>query len=257
MKTNPPLFLGIDIETLPGERKEYTLSLPTKPTSEDIKLGNVKDQAKIDAKIESELHKLIDKWEDECLDAKLKMEESFRKQALDSMSGKIFIISFAFDDMPIVTLYNEDEKQLLDSFADALADTQNPMGLTWYGHNIKGFDLPFLFHKALLHNSKLLKYIPRSIRSKFIEDTATMFGMDKYGVYYKLSNIAKFLGIDGKYEGIDGGMVYDLWLDGKIDDLKLYCADDVRITRSIFKLLNVNFKTITNKADDHLFEFDR
>lgn len=217
MKT-PPLFLGLDIETLPGE----------KPTKEELKPpGTLKKAESIQA------------W----LDNPENIDVAHRKQSLDSLKGQVFIIGYAFDNDDIQVLYNENEADLLEDFAKVIGNTQNGNGLIWYGHNMK-FDLKFLYHKALKYNSSLLKYIPNSIRSSMVRDTSSLFSMDIYGEYYKLSDIAKYLGIEGKYEGITGAMVYDLWIAGEIEKLKLYCMDDVRITRDIFSRLSNDFKFI-------------
>lgn len=219
MSSSPPLFIGVDIETLPGN----------KPTREELV------PPKTLKKQES-----IDKW----LDDESNIDIAHRKQSLDSLKGQIFIISFCFDRDDIITLYNENEKKLLDEFADYVLKSQNSHGINWYGHNLKGFDLPFLFHRSIKHGSKLQSVLPKSIRNNRVFDTSSMFAMDQYGKYYKLSHIADFLGIEGKYKGIDGGMVYDLYLEGKTEDLKKYCEDDVRILRDVFSRLHDEFDNL-------------
>jgi hypothetical protein len=57
--------------------------------------------------------------------------------------------------------------------------------------------------------------------------------------YVSLDKIAKFLGLEGKEDGIDGSKVYDMWLEGQLEKIENYCRDDVELVREVYKIINV------------------
>src|SRR5690606_40617810 len=81
--------LFIDIETFGQKPEEKELILPTR---DDVKLGNLKDVAKIEMKIQEALPAMI-------AEAKAKHDEAFDKEwrgnALKSTNGYIIAISYA------------------------------------------------------------------------------------------------------------------------------------------------------------------
>ena len=48
----------------------------------------------------------------------------------------------------------------------------------------------------------------------------------------KLKDIAKFLGME-IIEGMDGGQVFDLYLEERFDEISRYCSLDVDLTRTL------------------------
>jgi len=214
----------IDIETLPG---------PEKPALEEVKVpSNYKDPAKIRAYQEK------------------KLEGVYRNQALDSMKGQIWAIGWAIDDEPARCLIQgvdgiHSERDLLNRFYEELqAISQNIYGrdihlvnLTWIGHNIKAFDLTWLWRHALKYRLyNLAEIIPRERYSKQIVDTMEVWAAD-YKDRVSLDNIASFLGLPGKPDGIDGSKVYDLYQAGRLKEIADYCQQDVELTRQIYELI--------------------
>ncbi len=110
---NEPVFLFLDIETLPS---------PTPPDLEEIQApGNYKDEAKIRAYKEG------------------KIDELHRAQALDSMRGQILAVGYAqSEDDPQVLIRGMDgietEQELLTAFQGAIK-FYNP--ITWVGTTSK------------------------------------------------------------------------------------------------------------------------
>jgi hypothetical protein len=214
----------IDIETLPG---------PEKPALEEVKVpSNYKDPAKIRA------------YQEE------KLEEVYRAQALDSMKGQILAIGKAVDDEPAGCHIQgldgiHSERDLLNRFYEELqAISQNVyeraiylVNLTWIGHNIKAFDLTWLWRHALKYRLyNLAEIIPRERYSKQIVDTMDLWAAD-YKDRVSLDNIASFLGLPGKPDGIDGSKVYDLYQAGRLKEIADYCQQDVELTRQIYELI--------------------
>lgn len=55
-----------------------------------------------------------------------------------------------------------------------------------------------------------------------------------FGNRVKLDTLAQALGVGGKGD-IDGGMVYDHYAAGRVDELVEYCKNDVTMTRAVYQ----------------------
>lgn len=204
----------IDIETLPGEER---------PNPEDIEPPkNYKDPAKIKA------------YQQE------KVEDAYRAQALDSMQGRILTIGWAIGEDPAeaqtVGLAGiETERDLLEAFQDMLLEAPiDAERLEWVGHNIRTFDLPWIWRKALQHRlHPLARLIPRGRFDKRIIDTLELWAAD-FRDRVGMDAIAQFLGLAGKTEGVDGSKVFDLWQAGELRTINDYCRQDVEVTRQVY-----------------------
>mgnify|MGYP000677458635 CR=1 FL=1 len=201
----------LDIETLPGS--EY-------PSLDEIQTpSNYKDEAKIQAYKEA------------------KLDEVYRQQALDSMQGRILCIGVAVEDEEPHTFYTYGENEW-----DALLELKRVIDFlksspTFIGHNVKNFDLQWIWrHAARLGLKHLCNRIPRHKFSDRVQDTAEIWAGPDFKAVCSLDRIAAFLGIDGKGE-MDGSMVYDAFMAGEHEKIRSYCADDVRLTRSVYKAL--------------------
>ena len=207
-----PAEVFIDIETIPG---------PQKPRLEDIPApGNYKDPSKIQAYKEG------------------KLEEAYRSQALDSMAGELLAIGIAIDDEPaqveIRGLNGRDTE--LDLLAWLVNRTKNLSPIMWVGHNVKSFDLQWIWRRCIQTGLyELARKIPRERYSKQIIDTMELWAGPDYRDRTSLSKIAKFLSLDGKPEGMDGSKVYDAYIAGDLKSIAAYCAHDVDLTRKIFR----------------------
>jgi hypothetical protein len=197
----------LDIETIPGDKK---------PTVEDVKVpGNIKKQ------------ETREKWLEE--NAEEKIEELYHAQGLDSMSGKIFCISFAVEDEEPKTVFSSKE------FGEAVSGYAMPI---FVGHNSRKFDMKWIYRHAIKENAK--DFAKRINFNKFrgnIEDTMEIWGCDDYREYVKLDDIAEFLGVERKSEGIDGSQVWEYVKGGRGDEVVKYCEQDVRVCRAVYKAL--------------------
>lgn len=193
--------LYIDIETIPGD---------IAPTIDQVKIpGTMKKQETIDA------------W------WKKEKKAIHHKQSLNSMKGQILCTGIAVDDdTPIVFT----DIKGFDEFVFGINEE-----VQWVGHNISTFDAKWLVR----HGVRLgLDYTQRFKLDRYrgnIRDTMTMWACGDYKDYTKLDDLAKFLGVGRKTEGIDGSQVWQYYKDGRIDEIKAYCADDVELTRAVFK----------------------
>lgn len=203
--------LYIDIETRPGD---------TKPSPADIPPpGNYKDPAKIQAYQES------------------KVDEEHRKQSLNSMQGQVLCIGFAWgEDEPDCVYDGECEENVLTMFENVVRP-YSKQEVCWVGHNVRNFDLQWLWRKAVKYRlPNIAMMIPRYRYDKQVIDTGELWAGPDFKAYCKLDDIAKFLGIPGK-NGFDGSMVYDAWFNGEHDKIMAYCMDDVRLVRDVYKAI--------------------
>lgn len=205
----------IDIETIPG---------PVVPSIDELMRQAPASYKKPES---------IRAWAEE------NQESAYRKQALDSMQGEILAIGWAHNDADpqcLIRTGDQTEGELLKQFGEKITPVLTMWkGVTpvWVGHNVKGFDLPWLWRKCIRHEAhSLARAIPRGRYNKDIEDTMEMWAID-YKDHVSLSKIADFLGIAGKTNGIDGSMVYDLWKNGEHAQIAEYCKGDVRMTRAV------------------------
>lgn len=153
-------------------------------------------------------------------------QEAWEKTALDGWKGHVAHISV--NGVPYIVRDIEEEKYVLSLFFKELQES------TLVGHNIIGFDIPFLTKRALVLGVKLPpEHIwPRSLKpwDNKVFDTMLQIGNGKE--FISLDNLARNLGIKGK-GNTTGKQVHYMWQNGLHDEIAEYCADDVRIVREI------------------------
>jgi 3'-5' exonuclease len=176
----------------------------------------------------------IAKWMDENYAQALK--DAVAKTSFDGLYGSIACIAYAFDDSPIYqfSLLDGTDGEMIAMFYGDVADNVNAI----CGHNIAGFDLPFLRHRSIINGIKPPAALLKAMRAKpwddCIADTMLMWSAER-DKRVSMDKLCKALGIEGKGD-FDGSMVADTWLTDpqKVID---YCKDDVRRTREIYKRL--------------------
>ena len=221
--------LYIDIETIPaGER----------PKVEELKCpGSYKKPESIKA------------WYDDP-ERLTEIEEVYRKIALDPWAGQIVSIAYKLDDdefgdEEVMGLWGQSEERLLTAFSEALQHYDRKLVdkmsvVHFVGHNIKSFDIPYLYLRAAKYGLKWLQQvIPNGFQRDRIIDTMEMCAVtarmtpDKY---VGLDKACKFFGLDGKGD-IDGSMVYDLYKEGRYQEISDYCKADVERVIALHNVL--------------------
>ncbi len=162
----------------------------------------------------------IEKYKDD------KAQEAWEKTALDGWKGHVVCIVANGKKWSLTDI--ESEKPMLEEFFAFLS------GNTLVGHNIIGFDIPFLTKRALVLGVKLpLDYIwPRNLKPWDTRVFDTMLQMGNGKEFISLDNLAKNLGMKGK-GNTTGAQVHYMWQNGLHDEIAEYCADDVRIVREV------------------------
>ena len=190
----------------------------------------------------------IAKWMEENKEQAVK--ESVHKTGFSGLYGRIACVCYAFDDSKVYAVSDSDEKTLLENLYSHIYDMTSTLAhhgvvetaATFIGHNLVGFDLPFLKHRSIINQVKP----PLSVRKAFdakpwsneVSDTMLMWSSDKEK-RASMDKLCKAFGIPGKGD-FDGSMVAETW---PINPQKVidYCIQDVIRTREIYKRLMFQF----------------
>ena len=173
------------------------------------------------------------------------LAEAVHKTGLNGLYGRICVIGYAFDDEEPFAVSGDDEKELLESFYSHVFDRVTQVahhGLvegkaTFVGHNLIGFDLPFLKHRSIINRVKPPKCFLDAFNAKpwgnEVADTMLMWSSDphKRG---SMDKLCRAFGIPGKGD-FDGSQVAQEWACGDRNKVVEYCKDDVKRTREIYK----------------------
>lgn len=111
------------------------------------------------------------------------------------------------------------------------------------GHNIKGFDLPYLM-RSTMHNGAEGKLYLTPARGKFWPDlyhcTMEFDGFGEYGYRISLDRLARKYGINGKNG--NGKLFYTY----SRAEQEAYLENDLLITKRIFEIQNKSFNICDN-----------
>ncbi len=180
-------------------------------------------------------------------------ERSYQLGALSATSGRI--LSIAVHEGPIPGLNaggmelperervfgidedgnEQDEKASLLGFLDCLEDFDSDAD-ELVGHNIIGFDLPFIFQRCLVHSIPVDPFVDLSeYNVQGVFDTMHQWWLGSKR-FVSLDDIAWALGIESsKTAEVEGSKVFDLYHAGKLAEIRQYNLNDVRATRKVYE----------------------
>jgi predicted PolB exonuclease-like 3'-5' exonuclease len=176
----------------------------------------------------------------------------FQKASLSAEWGKIVCISvgqvkFDDDDKPYMqkkSFYGEDERDLLSSFVNFMSQVFfKAPGIKLVGHNIKGFDLPYIIKKSIIYGIDL----PRQLHLHKMKPWENCL-IDTYEVWKAggwssaaLAHICLLLGIKNPKDDMNAGEVGAAFYAGQIEEIKNYCEEDIEAAGSlILKFANMS-----------------
>jgi adenosylmethionine-8-amino-7-oxononanoate aminotransferase/predicted PolB exonuclease-like 3'-5' exonuclease len=130
-----------------------------------------------------------------------------------------------------------DERSLLEKFW-TFVDRRQPLIVTWNG---RGFDLPVLLHRAMLHKIQARAWFSGSrtetygYRYSADGHCDLMDQLTDYGAVQRtsLGLVAAALGLAGKSD-IDGSQIEALFQEGRMGDIAAYCETDVLNLYGVF-----------------------
>lgn len=250
-------FVVFDIETRPQPIEKLKKILPGWDASsikdpgefdpKAVKIGNLKDQAKIDEKIEAaraehEAEK-IGLVTRRVAAEFLYWQEAFNKAALSATTGEVVAIGIQSENGPYLQLVDKDrpEEVVLNKFWKVYQSLRME-GRKICGFNSREFDIPFVAQRSailgvdipptLIQNGRYLDSIFVDLRD------AWGFGSRPNG---SLDLICRACGIGGKPEGVDGSMFWQLYDDLKTRDQAIaYLENDLKLTWELAKKLIPN-----------------
>ena len=183
---------------------------------------------------------------------------AFGETALQGSLGKLLCIGLAVDsggraEKPCVCGQNKDTKELHLDEAKTLAQFWRHLdrikfdagsGDLIVGHNILGFDLPFLYHRSMICGVKpsrqLLDGKPWEIA---VYDTMDRWQMGKFREFVGLEELALAFELDCPKKGaVNGGNLLAAYHEGKHEEIREYCLKDVLCTRELY--YKMTFQTL-------------
>ena len=140
------------------------------------------------------------------------------------------------------------ESELIRKFEEFLGSDKEILealpGMVWIGHNIKGFDLLWMYPRAMKYKCPNMKRgLPASVRdTRKIFDTMSEAALGAYGQYVSLKVLMKFYGLSAKNvtwkgEVMDGSRVHDLFMSGGTEKLIEYVDDDTADLPKLYKIM--------------------
>ncbi len=220
-------MIVFDIETGPLAR-EVVLDrikdfVPEKPPGkfnpDAVKIGNLKDQAKITAKIEAEREKhdkLVANYKNNVAIAKEEYEKNaVDRAALSAITGEVLAIGYKSEKAVVTRVAGFDGLTEIDLLVEFWTRYQTCIGPArkLVGHNIFFFDLPFLIQRSWINDVTVPVGVidrDRFWNERIFIDTMKKWTLGRYGENEKLDTLSKLFGGAGKPEGMDGSMFADL-----------------------------------------------
>jgi hypothetical protein len=131
--------------------------------------------------------------------------------------------------------FEQDEKKSLLSFLEFMKDFDCDTD-ELVGHNLIGFDLPFIFQRCLVHCISAKPMVDLSeYRVQGVFDTMHHWWLGAKR-FVSLDDVAWALGIESsKTATAEGSKVFDLYQAGKLAEIRDYNLNDVRVTRKVYE----------------------
>lgn len=217
-------YLYLDIETIPAQTDaaKQRISASVKPP------GNLKKADSIAA------------WEKDQRPAAV--EEAISRSGLNGAFGHICCIGYALDENRPTSLSwpldYSGERELLVAFSEAMESyNRSPVII---GHNVAGFDIRFMWQRAMVLGVKMPGWFPRDPKPWGIEVFDTMAAWAGARDTISMDNLCSALGLQGK-DDVDGSMVGDMWARGEFERIDSYCRADIERTRAIHRRMLVAY----------------
>jgi uncharacterized protein YprB with RNaseH-like and TPR domain len=162
--------------------------------------------------------------------------EKYRSRSLDSMQGQILCIGCAFNDEPVSVIMAGDELETLTQFQTFVNSIMGRWDepVNFVGWNIRTFDVPYIWRKAIKYQLDYLKKAFNRDRGRGnIIDLMEVWGTD-FRDMRKQGDVALFLGLQHD-DTVKGSQVYDLYLQDRLGEIADHCKSDVETVREIHR----------------------
>lgn len=166
--------------------------------------------------------------------------DAWARGSLSPMSGRIACIGYAVGDAPadVITGSEVDQLRALADVFDLACQASHGC-VRVVGHNIDGFDGPYLLIRAARHGVRNIAPYLRARSGKSWDaptlDTLTAWPCGsqrgKAPGSASLDAIAAFIGIDRGNNPITGAGVLEAYMSGREADIIAHCRDDIEVLR--------------------------
>ena len=161
------------------------------------------------------------------------IEEIYEETSFEGTFGRVCCIGIIKEgDNGIIQkeVLKGTEKEILMKFWQAAAGVHR-----FIGHNIWGFDLPFIYKRSIINGVRpRLDISFARYRNMPIYDTQQEWELWGFGHAQKLDTLAHVLGLPSSKDEMDGSMVWEYYQKGKLEDIYKYCMKDVELTRKVY-----------------------
>jgi predicted 3'-5' exonuclease similar to PolB exonuclease domain len=186
-------------------------------------------------------------------------ERCYALGALNAVSGRVLSIAVHVGPIPGLELpglelaagehvfgidadgFEQPEKRALLDFLALMKDFDCDYD-ELVGHNIIGFDLPFIFQRCLVQQIAARPFVnlaEYNVRGVFDTMHRWWLGAKRH---VSLDDVAWALGIESsKTADVEGSKVFDLYQAGKLEQIREYNLNDVRVTRKIYERMVASF----------------
>lgn len=185
--------------------------------------------------------------------------EVYDRAGIYAEFGKVVCISTAIRyekdgeaRLRVKSFYGDDEKEILQDFANMLDTHFKGANKYLCGHNLKEFDVPFMARRMLINGIKLPEKLnvpgKKPWEVSFL-DTMDLWKFGDYKHFTSLNLLANVFGIPTPKDDISGadvGRVY--WEEQDLERIRVYCEKD---TVTVAHLMH-KFKNIPLVSDDHI-----
>lgn len=161
-------------------------------------------------------------------------DELYKSAGIYSEFGKIVCISCGFangNEFRVKSFYGDDEKILLEEFAELLNRHYSSNRYLLCAHNGKEFDFPYIARRMLINHIEIPEILnlagkkPWEVRHL---DTMELWKFGDYKHYTSLDLLTAVFDIPTPKDDIDGGMVGQVyWQENDLDRIVIYCQKDV------------------------------
>ncbi len=246
------MYYAFDIETTVGDDAVIRSLVapfvkPAPPGPFDraaVKVGNLKDQAKIDAKIE-EAHRdhlqAVANYADDCAAAEKRYwDEVYGKAALDPTTGRIVVVG-VMSQGGSVRFIDGDEPDILSAWWSRWEELMM-QGARFLGSNSRDFDLPYLVRRSWINGVPVPESVVDQGRywHKCFHDVRQhwLLGQRYADCHSSLDYMARALGVGEKLPGEIGAHFGKYWNEDR-EKAKNYLTRDLELTLSIARRLGL------------------
>lgn len=229
-----------------------TLDIETVPTDEALNALYPEETRNPPANYKSE--EAIARWR--ITDRAAWEADRVKACSLNPRLGRILCVGMQRVDeekVDVVTAFSPSSEQtLVQSVLDALASAEGEV-VTWNG----AFDLRFLLVRAMILRCHVPAVLARQVPYWFrkysyyphFDCKAALLNWDVRVSGEGLDEWSKALGVGGKTAGVTGADVYPMYKDAKYAEIREYCAQDVRSTTAVYRVVAPYFGAVLSPVE--------